>query len=229
MALYILQPGIQPLGQFDVLDTDQANVVGGLIGTWDEAARANSASETAAADVLDGYVADGIDAGDATGSRPVIRIADSSASDDSKAFYLLDDGIAGYGTLFGSVVSMLDPVGAAVGPHTSLASGKVTCWDKPGLYAVSFEACHSAPSTQNGALSSGTDTPLPGELLYRHQSTGKIARAATAGGTVASNKVGVYIEHGNSGSLVTTPGKLVGATEAWDRIVFQFLGSDKNI
>ena len=69
MALYILQPGLQPLGQFDFLDTDLDNVVGGELGTWDEAGRANTSTEKAAADVLDGYVADLVDVGTAAASR----------------------------------------------------------------------------------------------------------------------------------------------------------------
>ncbi len=44
MALYLLQPGLQPLGQFDFLDTDLDNVLGGELGTWDEASRTNTAS-----------------------------------------------------------------------------------------------------------------------------------------------------------------------------------------
>ena len=51
MALFILQPGIQPLGQFDFLDTDLANVLGGEIGAWAEASRTNSSTEKAAQDL----------------------------------------------------------------------------------------------------------------------------------------------------------------------------------
>lgn len=227
MALYVLQPGLQPLGQFDFLDTDASSLVGGLIGTWDEASRTNTSSEHAAADVLDGYVANGVSEGVNTATRAQLRIADSTTSDDSKPFYLLDDGIAGYGTLFGSVINMYNPTGTALGPNTYTASGKVTAWDKPGLYAVSFEACYSNKNITNGALENGEDTPLPGEYLCRY-STGKIGRQAVTTNPT-TNKIGVYVEHGGSGSLVTTPARLVGATEAFDRIVFNFCGFDKNV
>ena len=55
MALYPVQPGIQPLGLFDVLDTELATIKGGEVMTLGSAATTNSETETAAPDVLDGY------------------------------------------------------------------------------------------------------------------------------------------------------------------------------
>jgi hypothetical protein len=239
MALYILQSGIEPLGQFDVLNTDASTIVGGMIGTWDESLRTQSSTETAAADVFDGYVdaeisesAGSGNPGTTTGStaayRPLIRIADSTTTDDSKAMFLMDEGISSYGTLFGSVIGMFNVSGTAVGPSTLTGSGKVTCWDKPGLYAVSFEACYSNKNVTNGALEAGQDTPLPGDCLCRYGATGKICRYATATNPTL-NKIGVYIEHATGGSLVHTPAKLVGATEVADRIVFNYFGANKNV
>lgn len=222
MALYILQPGIQPLGQFDFLDTDLGSVKGGDFGTWDEAARVNTATEKAAQDVFDGYVADLVDTGDPTASRPVLRLADNA--DTGVAHYLLDDGTAGYGTLFGQVIGVpvgLSATGANLGPHTAAASGKVTAWDKPGLYAVSTNALDSDVLAPGGNLN---DTPLPGELLYRGASTAQLTR--TVG---ATNKAALFVELSGNGSLVTTPGKLVGAAEAFDRIVIQYLGATHNL
>jgi len=217
MALFLLQPGLQPLGDFDCLDTDLANVLGGEVGTLDEAARTNSASEKAAQDVLDGYVADGSSAA----TRPILRIADET-TESRKLFYLLDDGVAYYGTSFGSLIG--NPLGLSttvasggtlIGPSTASGSGKVTAWDKPGLYAVSTDAVESA-------LSDLTDTPLPGALLYRY-TTGKLTSLADTG-----DKVALYVEHASNGSLVTTPGKLVGAAESFDRIKVQYLGATHN-
>jgi hypothetical protein len=56
MTLYIYQPGVQPLGQFDCADAYLAGLKGGEVGTLTAVARVNSASEKAAYDVLDGYV-----------------------------------------------------------------------------------------------------------------------------------------------------------------------------
>lgn len=223
MALYVLQPGIQPLGQFDFLDTDLASVVGGDFGVWGETSRTITSTEKAAQDALDGYVADQVDAGDATATRPVLQLGDSGST-AAAAHYLLDDGTTDYGTLYGELIG--NPVGLAttgsqLGPHTASGSGKVTAWDKPGLYAVSTDALDSdvVPTTGNV-----NDTPLPGELLYRGASTAQLTR------TVSANlKAALFVELAGNGSLVTTPGRLVGAAEAFDRVLISYLGATHNM
>lgn len=221
MALFILQPGIQPLGQFDFDDTDLPNILGGEIGTWAEASRTLTSAEKAAQDVLDGYVADQIDQGTPDSSRPELCLADAT-TETYKFFPLLDDGKAFYGTLFGSTVG--GTVGLTfsstnLGPHTAIGSGKVTAWDKPGLYAVSLTAVYSGTSP-NEQLEAGGDTPLPGELLYRYASTGEIGRPSTSG-----DKIAQFVEMSGNDSLVTTSAKMVGATEAFDRIKIYYLGA----
>ena len=223
MALYLLQPGNQPLGQFDFADADLTSVLGGDFGTWDEASRTNTASEKAAQDALDGYVADAVDSGTPDASRPLLRLADNGAGDNGKAHYLLDDGTSGYGTLFGEVIGLpvgLSTTGTNLGPHTAAGSGKVTAYDKPGLYGVSTDALDS--DVLGGV--NLNDTPLPGELLYRGAATGQLTRVVVSG-----NKAALFVELSGSGSLVTTPGKLVGATEAFDRVVIQYLGAAHNL
>lgn len=237
MALYIYQPGIQPLGQWDLLDTDQSSVLGGEVGTFDTASRTVTSTEKAAADALDGYISAEIDTGSPTSYRPVVRLADHGAADGYKVMYLLDDGTTNYGTLFGQVIGTpvgLSTTGTNLGPHTAAASGKVTLWDKPGMYGVSLDAVHEGDTgVPNSQLAAGADTPLPGELLYRHSTNAKLARAASTGVTAHDrngNKVAVFIEmNAGGGSLVTTPGRLVGATDSYDRIVIQYLGCTANI
>lgn len=219
MALYLLQPGIQPLGQFDFLDTDLANVKGGDFGVFGEASRVVTSTEKAAQDALDGYVADQVDAGTATATRPVLQLADGSET--GVPYYLLDDGTTGYGTLYGQLIGNpvgLATTGSAIGPHSAQGSGKVTAWDKPGLYAVSLDACDSdlVPTTSGNLY----DTPLPGAVVYRGAATAQLTRVSTTG-----YMVGAFVELSGSGSLVTTPGRLVGAAEAFDRVVIQFFGS----
>lgn len=236
MALFIYQPGVHPLGQFDFLDTDLSSVLGGELGTWDIASRTVSSTEKAAADVLDGYVSPDIDTGDPTAYRPVLRLANHGSSDGYKMFYLLDDGQENYGTLFGDTIGT--PVGllttaTSLGPHTAAASGKVTAWDKPGLYGVTLDAVHSGDSgVPQSGMASGADTPLPGELLYRHSTNAKLARAASTGVTASDrngNKIAVFVEMGVLPSLVNTPGRLVGATVTYDRITIQYLGAGASI
>lgn len=213
MALFLLTPASTPLGDFDCLDTDQASILGGEVMTLDEASRTVTSSEKAAYDVLDGYVADG----SSVATRVVARLADD-ASETYKAFYLSDDGTSHYGVMFGSVIGGpvgLATVGTNLGPHTQSGSGKVTLWHQPGLYAVSLDAIETA-------LSDLTDTPLPGALLYR-STGGRLTSLADTG-----DKVGLYVEHTDRGSLVTTPARLVGAAEVFDRIKFQYLGATHN-
>ncbi|KKL70142.1 hypothetical protein LCGC14_2107870 [marine sediment metagenome] len=219
MALFILTPGLQPLGDFDVLDTDQSSVNGGEVMTLGEASRTITSSEKAAADVLDGYIADQVSEGTPTATRVVAKLADET-TEDRKLFYLSDDGTAFYGVLFGSVIGTpvgLTTTGTNLGPHTISGSGKVTLWDKEGLYAVSTSVLSSdvVPTTGNTL-----DTPLPGELLYREQGTGLLTRATTSG-----DKIAMFVELASNSSLVTTPARLVGATEVFDRIKIQFLGT----
>ena len=219
MALYLLQPGLQPLGQFDFDDADLPNVLGGDLGTIDRQSRTNSASVKAAYDA-DGYSADLIDVGTPTGYRTVMRLADS-ATETAKPMYLLDDGKAGYGVMFGSVIGVpvgLSTTGSNLGPHTASGSGKVTLWNQSGLYAVSSDALATDVLLNN-------DTPIPGELLYRGALTGKLSRAQ-----VGSEKfVAMFVELTGNRSLVNTPASLVGATPLFDRIVIQYVGVENTI
>lgn len=226
MALYILQPGVQPLGQFDFDDTDLPNVVGGDLATLDRtSARTNTSSEKHAADA-DGYSADLIDVGTPTGYRTLFRLADS-ATETAKPMYLIDDGKTGYGTLFGQVIGVpagLSTTGTNAGPHTASASGKVTLWDKAGLYAISLDALDTGvvPYTSGNLY----DTPIPGDLLYRGANTGKLSKTQTG----SEKFVAMFVELTNSRSLVNTPAALVGSTSSlFDRIVVQYVGVENTI
>jgi hypothetical protein len=210
MALKIYQAGIQPLGQFDCLDAYLSTIKGGEIGTVYAAARTNSATEKAAHDALDGYT-------NATDVRRV-AIANSVTGSTLRPLWLLDDGTAGYGTLFGQIIGTpvgLSATGTNLGPHTAAASGKVTCWDKPGVYAVSADA---------------VDTSVDGLVLTNANADPGAAIQPQADGvltlTTASTKVNVtvgrFLEFETSPFLVTTPASLVGATEAAVNVVFSY-------
>lgn len=230
MALYILNTSAQPIGVYDFLDTDLANVLGGEVGTLDEASRTNSLTEKAASDARDGYVADLVDTGDNTATRAILRIADTT-TESRKLFYLLDDGSSKYGNVYGDLIgapvglaTTIASGGTALGPHSAAASGKVTAWGTPGLFAVSTDAV--ADSLDPGSATADAvlnDTPLPGELLYREQTTGLLTAATTSG-----DKIGMFVELAGNGSLVNTPASLVGAAEVFDRIKFQYLGAGHN-
>ena len=207
MALKLVNQAGNALGQFDGLDTEVLTLKGGEVVTFTSVV-ATSATDKAAHDVFDGYVSPNkravVTRNVATGARPLM---------------LADDGILGYGTLFGAVVGgtvgqqVNGPTtftGAVLGPHTATGSGKVTCWHLPGVYAVSLDACDTAASDglqpTNGSLNTGAAlTWVPGSTSGGQLTP--VGSTAAAGNTVV---VGRFIDFETNGSLVTTPSSLVG-------------------
>jgi hypothetical protein len=218
MALFPQNPGILPLGQFDMLDTQLAGITGGEVLTLTTASRTNTTTEQAAYDVLDGYFGDG-----AGGElRPTATLATTNAE---FPLFLSDDGNSpDYLTAFGQVVGAtagLNPTGAVLGPHTAVGSGKVTLWDKPGLYVVTLDSCATDFRTTEGDLAAAT---LSAGDVLGFNATGNLCHDQCTG-AVAGSGVANFIEYESSGktaSLVTTPPRLVGATEAFDRVKIWF-------
>jgi hypothetical protein len=211
--LKLLQPGINPIGQFDGLDSDVLTYKGGEVCSLTSVATPGQPGVTqagfdkAAYDVFDGYVNPF-----AVAKRPAVTRTGLTSS--MRPLFLADEGIIGYGTLFGSVVggSVGQQVngpntftGAVLGPHTATGSGKVTCWDKPGLYAVSLDACDTAAST--GLQPTNTSLDVGAALQY--SATGLLTPAS--GGIGVGQNVGHLVEFATNGSLVTTPNTLVAA------------------
>lgn len=194
MALKILQTnGCTPFGQFDGRDDEYLTLKGGEVVTL--LPRALSTNDKATSDVFDGYQNPGT-------NRVVVTFPNPSSS---RPLFLADDGIAGYGTLFGSVVGgvagQVSSGGAVLGPHTSTGSGKVTLWSSPGLYAVSLNAVDQGAT---GMLPTST-TAVTGAAVNFVAATGLLTTAAGAGVSV-----GRFVEFETNGSLVTTPSNLVG-------------------
>lgn len=198
MALKILQPGIQPLGQFDALDSQVTSCLGGEVASFTYVSTAAGVDD-AAADVGDGYVAQ-------ANTRPA---ATTTLVSGARPLFLVDEGTTGYGTLFGQVVgaSVGKTVtgGTVLGPHTATGSGKWTLWDKPGLYAVTLDA---VDTTLNSGLVPTNPALVGGDALY-----------ATAAGLLTPNSgaafqavvVARFLEFTGDGSLVTSPRSLVQA------------------
>lgn len=206
MALKLLQPGGQPFGQFDGLDTQLTSFKGGEVCTFTTVNVPSS--DLAAADAFDGYISVGP-------KRPVITLTLTATT---RPLMLADDGITGYGTLFGVVVGGTvgqvsygpnSSVAAAdkLGPHTAKGSGKITAWAQPGLYAVTLDAVDTDASTgitvTNTALTAGS-------ALY-YTTAGLLTTAVTN-----TTKVGTFVEFTSDGSLVTTPNQLAGTLSAPD-------------
>lgn len=206
MALKLLNSGMNPLGQFDGLDADYLNVKGGEVLQF--AAVSATGSDKAAKDAFDGYVNTSSSA-----KRPVLKLATS----DSAPIFLADDGVAGYGTLFGTVVGgvagQVATGGSVLGPHTATASGKLTAWDKPGLYAVSLDACDL--DSADGLQPTNTALAVGDSLFYftadKGARGGKGFLSPDAGAGISTKVAGYFVEFATNGSLVNTPNYLVSA------------------
>lgn len=206
MALKLLQSGNQPLGQFDGYDGDYLQVKGGEVLQFSQVAVTDP--DKASKDAFDGYVDT-----NAVMSRPYLRRA---YADGYRPVMLADDGVAGYGTLFGTVVGgvvgQVAVGGAVLGPHTATASGKLTAWDKPGLYAVSLDACDTDGTT---GLQPTNTTIYSGAPLYvLDDGTGFLTpnNASVIGdGSGGDLVVGRFVSFETNGSLVNTPNYLVSA------------------
>ena len=193
MSLRLLQADGLPWGQFDVLDAQASTLKGGEVMTF---ATVVVSVDNAAADVeVDGYV------------NPNTRVvATNTLTSGTRPLLLADEGIAGYGTLLGSVVGGTagrDSVGTVVGPHTTSGSGKVTLWTK-GLFEVSLDACDTNATT---GLTPTNPTLTTGAPLYATAAGLLTPRAA---GAFAAVVVGRFVEFTTNESLVTTPRHLTG-------------------
>jgi hypothetical protein len=217
MALKLLQPGVQPLGQYDGLDTEVLTLMGGEVVTF-TSVLATSATDKAAYDVFDGYV---------NSLQRVVVTRNVATS--ARPLMLADEGITNYGTLFGTVVGgtvgQVSTGGAQLGPHTATGSGKVTLWDKPGLYAVSLDAaCDQAADglvTSNATLATGSSlTWVPASATVGGKLT-PVGSTAAAANTVV---VGHFVSFETNGSLVNTPNYLASAlgTRSYAWAVFHF-------
>ncbi len=242
MSLRLLQPGISPLGQFDGYDADYQTVTGGEVCTFGSVATygqpgvTQSGYDKAAYDAFDGYVNPqvGIGPNDLGPRRPVVThsfatsatVLQSVLTQGSAVgpLMLTDDGILGYGTLFGSVVggtvgqtsygpNSVIPSTALLGPSTQTGSGKITCWDKPGLYAVSLT------STDVGLQPTNTDLDVGSALGFT--TSGQLSPFAALGGNAIAGypTVARLVEFSTNGSLVTTPNTLVAALNSPSGIV----------
>jgi len=206
MSLKPLVYGTQPFGTFDLLDTDSASLKGGEVMTF---AQITIASDSGAADVDDGYINPGT-------TRPGVKKV--TAGTAGQAHMLADDGISGYGTLFGSVVggnagSQVSG-GAQLGPASHVASGKCTVWSSEGLYAVSLDSVSTnlQPTVGGGVLVPGT--------AIAYNTDAQLTRDGA--GDDAGVNVGHFVEFTTSGSLVTTPNHLVSGLQSLTYVIIHF-------
>lgn len=197
MALRPLQAQY-PLGQFDGLDAELTSFLGGEVCSLTGVS--STGTDKHAKDIEDGYAADNLKL------RPAVTLTLSSGM---RPLWLADEGTSHYGTLFGTLVGgsvgQVVSGGTVLGPHTTAGSGKVTCWDKQGLYAVTLDA---TDQTVNG-LVPGNSNCTVGCKLYA-TTAGKLTPYATS--SFENNLVVArFIEFTTDGSLVTSSASMVQA------------------
>jgi hypothetical protein len=158
MALKPLANVGQPYGMFDGYDSEYLVIKGGEVVSFTTVSV--SGSDLAAKDVFnDGYT-------NPAGVEKRVVVTKTLVS-GMRPLMLADDGIAGYGTLLGSVLGGVAgqvTTGVVIGPSSASGSGKITCWSNAGLYAVSLDAVDTNAST--GLVPTNTTTAIVGAALY---------------------------------------------------------------
>mgnify|MGYP003656069449 CR=1 FL=1 len=200
-----LQPGIEPLGQFDIEDDDIALVKGGEVAVLQAL---TVTSDLYAADVF----------GD---PGPQIHLTLDRVSAVAVFHGLVDegtsvqgDGSQSYGTLFGTVIGATTGKGTGfgdsstagivvVGPSTIRGSGKATLWTKAGLYGVTKDAW-TATSEYDAATLNGV---IYGDAADA-TNDGKLTTTSTGNGV----GVALHIGRVDDISLVSTTDTQAGAS-----------------
>jgi len=214
-----LQPGIEPLGQFDIEDDDVSLVRGGEVAVFEPL------------DLTDGYAADvGFEG-------PQVHLSLDSATAE-EMYGLVDEGTSAglggrsYGTLFGQVIGSTVGKGTGVGgtpgvgtvvvgPATMVGSGKATLWTKPGLYGVTSDAwLADADFTAAGAA--------PNEKIYGHSADGTDdgkLKTDAAGGTGADGAaVALSLGAVADTSLVSTTTVAAGDAAVTEHVALYLVG-----
>jgi hypothetical protein len=202
MALKLLNPGLRPLGMFDLDDGDAGALQGG------EYVQLQAEAAVAA----EGYAADVEALADSAG---IVNFATQlNGRTGGSLGGLADEGDAGdYGTLFGQLIGSnagrATTVSGAVvlGPETDRASGKVTVWAQAGLYGVTDSLDTLSAAGVNNAV---TATATTGVLE---------ALGATG------DQVAIYIGAMADTSLVSTSSVAVGGAAQTEYHAVFYLGN----
>ncbi len=198
-----LHPGLQPLGIFDIEDDDTDVMKGGEVGIFEAL---NTTSDAYAADVFEYGLAS-------------VHVSLDKVTAVGNLYGLVDEGIAGYGTLFGSVIGMATGKGTGfgaqstqgmvvIGPTTTAGSGKVTLWSKPGLYGVTSDAWVSAAQFNLGTI----NVALYG-VAADGTNDGKLTTSSSSNGVAVAVAVGTVTDTSLVSTTTTAAGSTVSANE----------------
>lgn len=233
MALKLLNPGLRPLGTFDLEDDNLGTGAAGLVGGEHVAMSASDTpgTEGYAADVGNvgpmglGTVGGGLGAPIALSFRPDTRTEGTLGG-------LADEGVNEYGTLFGQLIgsnagrATVEDGAVVIGPNTNAGSGKVTVWATAGLYGVSGAAADDGTDgTGTNALSGGLAVNAP---VHAHASgdnfAGNLLDNSDAGGD-SVDQLAIYVGAVADPSLVSTTNAAAGATATVDHFAIFYLGN----
>tara|TARA_R110002020_G_scaffold50716_9_gene143311 strand:+ start:5244 stop:5933 length:690 start_codon:yes stop_codon:yes gene_type:complete len=211
MALILLQPGIQPIGQFDLDDADAALCTGGQVGLLQ------------ALDLPpgDGYAAD---VGQ-VGPRLQVELGSLAAASagggglvtgSATMWGLVDEGTTGYGTLFGTVIGGTAGQGTGfgtrstqgvvvVGPDSNMASGKCTLWSQAGLYGVTANGFAVGTVAGVTAAAFGLNGELDGHLNDGTAASGRLEASG-----LAAEVACLFLGNVSDSSLVSTSATAIG-------------------
>lgn len=217
MALKPLQ-AILPIGQYDGYDSETNSLLGGEVVTLVNFAFEGSeatVTDDAAADAngSDGYV------GTTNKYRPIVT---KNLPDGSRPVFLADEGISGYGTLFGELVGAVagkKTTGSQLGPHSASGSGKVTLW-REGLFAVTLDAVDTAAD----GLNPNNATLDVGDPITATDA-GLLTPVGSSAGSFDSSSLVVarLVEFTSNESLVNTPANLVSSNgPGFTQVVIHF-------
>lgn len=208
MALKLLNPGLRPLGMFDLADDNAGDLNGG------EYVQLQASDSTGAGE---GYAADVGQLEDTSGNSMMFTSTPTVAGRTAGALGgLADEGGEEYGTLFGSLIGQnagrstqfgTQNGAVVVGPTTDRASGKVTVWAQAGLYGVNDQ--------QDAELDA-----LAANAPVHADADGTLGDDTTSGSAVA-----IYVAAMSDSSLVSTTNAAAGEAAGTEYHAVFYLGN----
>jgi len=226
MALKLLNPGVRPLGTFDLDDAFAGTLQGGEYVELLADATPGPLVEGYAADVgAVGPMGPGAGAGLVA---PILWNFTPATATSENLGGLADEGVNEYGTLFGQLigsnVGQATVINGAVvlGPSTERASGKVTVWHAPGLYGVSgTPATGGNDGAGTDALSGATVANAP---VYAHDAAPSIGNLIL---TLTNDSLGCFVGQVADSSLVSTTTVAAGLGATAESFAVYYFGMSK--
>jgi len=226
MALKLLNPGVRPLGTFDLDDAFAGTLQGGEYVELLADATPGPLVEGYAADVgAVGPMGPGAGAGLVA---PILWNFTPATNTSENLGGLADEGVNEYGTLYGQLIGsntgQATVINGAVvlGPSTERASGKVTVWHAPGLYGVS--GTPATGGTDGAGLNALSGSVLANDAVYASNTAGSLGNLVTS---VAGAPLGCFVGQVADSSLVSTTTVAAGLAATAESFAVYYFGMSK--